>query len=268
MDRTSALNYILSLGKRLFRNRDLLAGIRGTSHDAADRNAVQEELMAIIEAAGLTPDANNWAQVLAGCRAMFGARGVWVTSSGNVTVPAGITRLYAEAYGGGGGGGGCSTAAAASAGGDGAGFAAGWFTVTPGQVIAVTIGAGGAAGNSSGTDGGNGGTTTLGSLLTATGGKGGKGSTTGAAINLTSAPGAGSGGDVGVGGLSGSNGVQIGSNYFAGQGGPSPFGSFTRALAASGAGENGQLYGGGGGGAAAGAYAGGTGAPGVVRVAY
>jgi hypothetical protein len=61
MDRTQAANYVdIGGGKRGFRDRNLGTGVRGTTHAAADRNAVQESIVLAIEAAGLTPDANDW----------------------------------------------------------------------------------------------------------------------------------------------------------------------------------------------------------------
>ncbi len=76
MDRTSAANYAdIGGGKRGFRNRNLLTGLRGTTHDAADRNAVQEEIMAVVEAAGITPNATNWTQLLQGLHVLFGGGG-------------------------------------------------------------------------------------------------------------------------------------------------------------------------------------------------
>ncbi len=77
--------------------------------------------------------------------------------SGTFTVPAGITRLYVEAWGGGGGGTGSTIGAAnyrySGSGGGGGGFSKGYITVTPGSSINVTVGAGGgptlAGGNSS-----------------------------------------------------------------------------------------------------------------------
>lgn len=97
-----------------------------------------------------------------------------VTATGNYTVPAGITQIFVELWGGGGGGG-SGSGGAGGGGGGGGGYAAGWLAVTPGQVIACTIGAGGSAA-SGGATGGAGGTTSFGAFLSATGGTGGGGS--------------------------------------------------------------------------------------------
>lgn len=87
MDRTQAANYVdIGGGKRGFRDRNLGTGVRGTTHSAADRNAVQEELMKLIEAAGLTPDPNDWGQVYEALKIIFGGRGVLVALTSAVTI--------------------------------------------------------------------------------------------------------------------------------------------------------------------------------------
>lgn len=92
----------------------------------------------------------------------------------NFTVPAGVYKLFAQCWGGGGGGGGTTGPANAGGGGGGGGYTQGWFDVTPGQVIAITVGAGGVAGSGAGTGtGGTGGTSSAGSLCSCTGGAGG-----------------------------------------------------------------------------------------------
>ena len=57
-------------------------------------------------------------------------------SSGNWTVPAGVTKIAVELWGGGGG-------AASPSGGGGGGYILGVFTVTPGTMISFTVGTGG-----------------------------------------------------------------------------------------------------------------------------
>lgn len=92
------------------------------------------------------------------------------TSSGNFTVPSGVTKVWVSMAGGGGSGGGGKRF---NAGGGGAGGAlmAQEVAVTPGQQISVTVGSGG-AGVSPGFDGQDGGATIFGGI-TAGGGKGG-----------------------------------------------------------------------------------------------
>lgn len=112
----------------------------------------------------------------------------------NFTVPAGITLLYAEAWGAGGGGGGCinvtpscaSSEGSLGGGGGGAGgYAASVLTVTPGEVLTLVVGAGGELGVNSnftfgqGSPGETGGASAIlresTELLRATGGGGGAG---------------------------------------------------------------------------------------------
>lgn len=85
MDRTTALNYLLSAGKRVFQNRNIAAGLHGTSHDAVDRTAVQEELMGVIEGLGLTPDPNSLAQLLQASRRLAGGNVRSITATAALT---------------------------------------------------------------------------------------------------------------------------------------------------------------------------------------
>lgn len=80
------------------------------------------------------------------------------TTSGDFTVPAGVTSINIEVVGGGGGGG-----TNGSGGGGGGGYSFGTFAVTPATVIPVNIGDGGASGTA-------GGLTIVGAFLEATGG--------------------------------------------------------------------------------------------------
>lgn len=92
----------------------------------------------------------------------------------NFTVPAGVFKIFARVWAGGGGGGGNSASTNAGGGGGGGGYTEGWFDVTPGQVIPVTVGAGGAAGAASSSGvAGTGGSSSVGALCSATGGVGG-----------------------------------------------------------------------------------------------
>lgn len=91
------------------------------------------------------------------------------TSSGSFTVPSGVTKLEVEVRGGGGGAGGSTTFP--GQGGCGGGYGQGVFTVTAGSTHTVTVGAGG-GGSATGT-GIAGGTSSFGTLISATGGGGG-----------------------------------------------------------------------------------------------
>lgn len=105
------------------------------------------------------------------------------TSSGTFVVPTGVTSVKVTCVGGAGGGGGGVVYYTGGTGGTGAtGYVdTSVITVTPGQSIAITIGAGGALGergsasSNTGGTGGTGGTTYFGSLLSAPGGPGGTG---------------------------------------------------------------------------------------------
>ncbi len=71
MDRTSAPNYVLNGGLRQYQDRNLATGTPGTGLVAADRIAIQEELMTIQTAGGQVPNASNFGQVLAALRNLF-----------------------------------------------------------------------------------------------------------------------------------------------------------------------------------------------------
>ncbi len=143
------------------------------------------------------------------------------SGSGNFVVPAGVTSLQIEGWGAGGGGGSGETGAGSGDDGGGGG-GGGYFietaaSVTPGQNVAYSVGAGGAGrALDSATNGGNGGATTVSTFsLTANGGTGGQ------AIDNGGAGGAGgtaSGGDTNTTGSAGT------STAAGGNGGASPNG--------------------------------------------
>lgn len=70
------------------------------------------------------------------------------SGSGTWTVPAGVTKIYVEAWGGGGGGN-------WYAGGGGGSYVCGIITVTPGSTVGYSVGAEGAGGSNTGTNGGS-----------------------------------------------------------------------------------------------------------------
>jgi len=144
------------------------------------------------------------------------------------TVPAGVYFADAPMWGGGGGGGGSSSATGCAVGGGAGAHVHGIYSVTPGQIIAITVGAGGAAGLSTGANGTAGGTTSFGSYGSAPGGNAGASSAGGVATGSAQggvAP-IGSGGTFrSVSGQSGAPGLTGGgSTFYGGQGGASPFG--------------------------------------------
>ncbi len=113
-------------------------------------------------------------------------------ASGAFTVPAGVTRLYVQAWGGGGGGGGGGTVlslgvptAIGGGGGGGGAYGASFITVIAGSSLSVVIGAGGAAGALNGA-GGGGGVTSFGSYVSVSGGSGGAAASTASALGGSS----------------------------------------------------------------------------------
>ena len=159
-----------------------------------------------------------------------GTPGTWVrsaqtgsqifTSSGSFTVPAGIYRIFVKVWGGGGGGGAGGTIAYSNTygtggggGGGSGGYAGVWLSVTPAQVITLTIGAGGASGVV-------GGLTTIGGIIVT-------GGTQGATGGGNSSSGPGTGGAYGSGGVSnyGTSGVTGNPGTVGGNGGTSTYGA-------------------------------------------
>ena len=69
MDRTEGSNFIdIGGGRRGFQDQNAEAGVPGTRVTAAFLNSLQEEIMAVIENAGLDPDKANWQQLDAAIR--------------------------------------------------------------------------------------------------------------------------------------------------------------------------------------------------------
>lgn len=107
---------------------------------------------------------------------VFGTAGTTVWA-----VPAGVTQITVEVWGGGGGGGGSPDAggAAFGHGGGGGGYGRQIVTVTPGTNLSITVGAGGTGQKTNSNPGANGGTSTVSGMVappasvSATGGRGG-----------------------------------------------------------------------------------------------
>jgi hypothetical protein len=203
------------------------------------------------------------------------------TGTFNFTVPTGIFKLKVTVVAGGGGGGGIignNSNFTPSGGGGGAGGATvSIINVTPGNVIAVTVGAGGTAG-SAGNTGGTGGSSSFGAFCSATGGSGGGGATAG--FGAGGAGGTATGGAVNISGQSGHMGVYLAGsstnngsvNPSVGNGGDSGFGlGFGGNAITNQSGPAGTGYGGGGAGGSANgiqSLAGGAGAAGIVIVEF
>ena len=137
------------------------------------------------------------------------------------TVPEGVSQIRAFVVGGGGGG--LYTGTYAS--GAGGGYAEKVITVTPGQIISYTVGAGGNIGTPTGNSGG---TSSFGSVISATGGGGGPESG-------SAAGGSGTGGDINKSGGNGSAGTSGGGGGGAGH----AYGNGSPGSAQSGGGFNG-----------------------------
>lgn len=203
---------------------------------------------------------------------------------GSFTVPTGVSLIYLSGCAGGGGGGaggGGGNNGAFGAGGGGGGAGQSIFrepyAVTPGQVINITIGAGGAAGvpasATTGGNGGAGGNTVIGSLVTLNGGVGGSGGLSSGSV----APGGNPGSGYPYGGFGGDGSLNVATAY-GGSGGSCPFGgggNSGRAATTDGVGAtaaSGYGAGGAGGGGHYGnvspLYAGGAGSAGMPGVVF
>lgn len=197
-----------------------------------------------------------------------------ISSSGTYTPTTGMTYCQVFVLGGGGGGGGTQASSAGSIGGGGGTgcYVEALFTAAAiGASQSITIGAGGAGGSVS--NGGTGGTTTVGSLISAPGGQGGLLAPNGLASNTYIASGgAGGGGATGgyINASGSSGGIAVGTNN--GVQGIGGTGASTR-FGGGGIGGNGTAgnsggfgAGGGGGGSIATAQMGGVGGSGLVVI--
>jgi hypothetical protein len=200
-----------------------------------------------------------------------GFSSVWVSTAGTATftVPAGVTVVDVEVWSGGGGSGGTTGAGGASQGGGGGGYARGLVSVTPGQVITVTVGVGGTAGTSAPTNGGNGGASSFGTSITCSGAGGGGAATTGVTA-FSANGGSATGGTLNVPGGPAGAAFAIASGVVAVSQGGSAFGTPQNHLGATGALANGVagLFPGGGATGALNGGVGAAGASGLVIVRY
>ena len=194
--------------------------------------------------------------------------------TGSVTVPANITELYYQMVGAGGGAGpgGGSFSNFSGGGGGSGGYAAGWYAVTPGQVLPWTVGQGGAGSSAAGTLGATGGSTTFGPA-TCVGGGGGQLVTGNTAAGGTY--GTASGGQVNFPGSNGGDGNPFVAQIQGGAGASSVFGGGGRTSTVGLPGRpdlvNGVAPGSGGGsvwGTGTGNQTGGNGADGALIISY
>ena len=251
----------------------------GTASSAAANKAWRQALLASSALGQIIADlsgsdaldtdtpAQMAAKILQGLSTISG--GGWFiapTGSSSFTVPAGVTRIHIRCWGAGGGGGGC--AGGAASGGAGGGYAEGYFTVTPGQVLPVTVGAGGIRGEGTPTSGTAGGTSSVGALISATGGGGGQGVASGGAAPINSAFGIGYGGQINMIGNPANAGLIIGGTPLGSSGGGTFGASMVGGYSAN-RGNSPAFPGGGGGGAGGSAAAQGyAGADGLVIIEY
>lgn len=259
-----------------FTDGDPVGGVQATMVTDDWLNDVQENIMAVLVAAGVAPTKGRAADLLDSIKKLTPGRliGVQIFNTPGTftyTPTPGMGSVTFRLQGGGAAGGGLTTPSAGNislgAPGTSGAYAEGRFlAATIGSSQTVTIGAGGLG--ASNAVGGNGGTTSVGSLITAPGGVGG-------GILNNQAPGASNGNGASSGTPTGANiSRSIGTCPFlstsnsassaqAGPGGGSIFGNGGTPSIVNGSGVAAQNYGAGGSGVAAGsgggAQAGGNG---------
>ncbi|ELI8805858.1 hypothetical protein RSL93_004599 [Klebsiella michiganensis] len=142
---------------------------------------VQSELMSVLSAAGIHPDGDSVTQLLTSIRKLTPGRLLApprvVTTSGPITKTPGATKWRIRILGGGGGSSSpaptSTNEVSVSCGGGAGAYAEGIYDVNELTTVMVTIGAGGTAGTPSSQNGTDGGTTSVGTLISAPGGKAG-----------------------------------------------------------------------------------------------
>ncbi|MGX9981989.1 glycine-rich domain-containing protein [Methylobacterium fujisawaense] len=185
------------------------------------------------------------------------------------TVPDTVTQIRVRAWSGGGGGGAGSSSASGGSGGGGGVHGDETYDVTPGQVLSIIVGAGGAPGVASAsapTAGGTGGTTSVGALMTLTGGRGGQAGNGGTATQLSDT-GTAAGASLVVPGYFGGLAYTISGVVMGGSGGAA-FGTSGPPVNVAPSNGNPGMSPGGGATGAAGFAAGGPGGAGLVVIDY
>ena len=151
IDTSTAKKDKFGAGKNGFTGGNPQTGELPTALDADFFDSVQEEIAAVIEAAGISLAKTNNAQLLAAMKALVNSgRLINVqsfTASGTYIPTKGTRSIIVEVLGGGGGGGGASsnstTTVGLGGGGGGGGYAKSYLTDVP-TSQAVTVGIGGA----------------------------------------------------------------------------------------------------------------------------
>ncbi|WP_052024708.1 hypothetical protein [Pseudomonas sp. G5(2012)] len=264
-----------------FTEGDPVGGVAATVVTDDWMNDIQENIMAVLLAGGVTPTKGRAADLADAIRASTTGRLLNTqvfTSSGTYTPTPGMKFAIVTVQGGGGGGAGTTVPTAGNAsigaGGNAGAFARGKFLAAAiGASQAVTIGIGGTAGVSA--NGGGGATTSLGALITAPGGGGGN------MFNNAAVPNANGNGAVSAAPTGGNIYSSIGAGatlalglttavLFGGGGGASFFGPGGPPNVSGNVGNTGIGYGSGGAGAATvpagGVLAGGVGKAGIIVI--
>ncbi|QAV45379.1 carbohydrate kinase [Pantoea agglomerans] len=170
-------------GKNGFTGGNPQTGELPTALDADFFDAVQEEIARVIEAAGLTLNKTNKAQLLAAMNTLVGPGRLLnvqlFTASGTYTPTPGTKSIVVEVQGAGGGAGGIGGAGTGTVaignGGAAGGYAKSRLTSGFSGGISITVGTGGPGGNLAPTNGTDGGLSSFGSTIIANGGAGGLG---------------------------------------------------------------------------------------------
>lgn len=175
---------LFGLGKHGFRNGNPSTASLSTRLHAEWFNAIQEELAAVIEGAGIALDPQNNTQLLSALSALKNIQVYSVAGIHVWAVPGKLEKAWVTVIGGGGGGGGATSATGAAGGGGGGGGAAGQKLINLAGVgsVSVTVGAGGLGGIANTTAPVVGGTSSFGAYLSAGGGAAGINSGGGAVI--------------------------------------------------------------------------------------
>lgn len=274
IDTSTAQKDKFGAGKNGFTGGNPQTGELPTALNADFFDSVQEEIAAVIEAAGLTLIKSNRAQLLAAMNTLIGPGRLLniqvLTGSGNYIPTPGTKKILGEAVGAGGGGGGASAGGTSGSnyiisvgGGGGAGAYAKFIMDSGFANLAYTCGKGGLGGNKTGSpnaQGVAGGQTTFGAQISVPGGAGGSSGTTNDAFSTGCAAGGGFGANaptlasaiksiLSMGGSVGAPGYMInanGGNAGVGANSMVGYGGFG---ASNGPGGEGRGYGSGGGGA-------------------
>jgi hypothetical protein len=144
---------VTASGRPSYVNGNPAAGIQGSIPDVAVWEYPMREILAVIEAAGITPSNSDLTQLLEALRLLtkpVGATGVQsFTTAGSATFTAAVTGLHRiTGFGAGGGGGGSIATTGAGGGGGGGGRGVRYIFLTAGLSSALVVPAGGVGGTS------------------------------------------------------------------------------------------------------------------------